>query len=210
MALSRKYLQGMGLTEEQVTAIIEANEDTINGLKDEIEKHKAASEEANKKLTKVQKELDTLKDEAEKNEGKNPYKVKYDALKEEFNNYKADVNAKENKSKKSDAYKKLLKEAGVADKRLDAVLRVTDVDKLEFDEEGNLKDKDELVKAIKEEWSDFITTEFQKGANTSNPPQNNGGGKLTKADIYKKDEHGKYVLSTAERQKALMETIGNN
>ena len=39
MALSRKYLQGMGLTEEQVNAIIEANEDTISGLKDEIEKY---------------------------------------------------------------------------------------------------------------------------------------------------------------------------
>lgn len=198
MALSRKYLQGMGLTEEQVTAIIEANEDTINGLKDEIEQHKSASEEANKKLTKVQKELDTLKEEAEKNEGKNPYKVKYDALKEEFDAYKADVNAKETKSKKSDSYRKLLKEAGVADKRLDAILRVTDVDKLEFDEEGNLKDKDELVKAIKEEWSDFIQAEQKQGVNTPNPPANNGGGKKTKEEIMA-------IRDTAERQKAMME-----
>lgn len=198
MALSRKYLQGMGLTEEQVTAIIEANEDTINGLKDEIEQHKSASEEANKKLTKVQKELDTIKEEAEKNEGKNPYKVKYDALKEEYNAYKADVNAKETKSKKADSYRKLLKESGVADKRLDAILRVTDVDKLEFDEEGNLKDKDELVKSIKEEWSDFIQTEQKQGANTATPPANNGGGKKTKEEIMA-------IEDTATRQKAMME-----
>ena len=75
MALSRKYLQGMGLTEEQVNAIVEANEETITGLKAEIEKFKTAGEESEKKLAKVQKELNTMKEEAEQNEGKNPYKV---------------------------------------------------------------------------------------------------------------------------------------
>ena len=82
MALSRKYLQGMGLTEEQVNAIVEAHEETISGLKDEIEKHKTASEDAGKKLAKVQKELDAIKADAEEKDGKNPYKVKYEAIKE--------------------------------------------------------------------------------------------------------------------------------
>lgn len=216
MALSRKYLQGMGLTEEQVTAIIEANEETINGLKDEIEKYKNASEDATKKLSKVQKELDGIKEEAEKNDGRSPYKVKYEALKEDmdklqkqFDDYKADVDAKETKSKKSDAYRKLLKETGVSEKRLDAILKVTDIDNLEFDEEGKLKNMDDLVKNIKEEWSDFIATESKQGAQTSNPPANNGGQKMTRADIYKKDDHGRYILSTAERQKALVD-IGTN
>ena len=214
MALSRKYLQGMGLTAEQVTAIIEANEETINGLKDEIEKYKSASEDSGKKLSKVQKELDSIKEEAEN--GKSPYKVKYEALKEEmeklqkqYNDYKADVDAKEIKSKKAEAYKKLLKETGVSEKRIDAVLRVTDINSLEFDEEGKLKNVDELVKNIKSEWNDFIATESTQGAVTSTPPANNGGKKMTRADIYKKDEHGRYVLSTAERQKALMDISTN-
>ena len=55
MALSRKYLSGMGLTEEQATAIIEANEETISALKDEIEKYRTGEESANKKLEKIQK-----------------------------------------------------------------------------------------------------------------------------------------------------------
>ena len=50
MALGRKYMQGMGLTEEQINAIIEANEETISGLKAEIEKFKTAGEESEKKL----------------------------------------------------------------------------------------------------------------------------------------------------------------
>ena len=33
-------------------------------------------------------------------------------------------------------------------------------------------------------------------------------GKLTKADIYKKDDKGRYVMSTAERQKAIAENPG--
>lgn len=205
MSLSRKYLQGMGLTEEQVNAIIEANEETINGLKDEIEKYKSASEKSSKELGKVQKELDGIKEEAEKNDGKSPYKVKYEALKEDmeklkqqYDDYKADVDAKETKLKKSDAYRKLLKETGVSEKRLDAVLRVTDVDKLEFDDDGKLKNIDVLVKEIKEEWSDFISTESRQGANTANPPANNGGGKKTKEEIMA-------IKDTAERQKAMFE-----
>lgn len=205
MALSRKFLQGMGLTEEQVSAIIEANEETINGLKDEIEKYKSASEKSGKDLVKVQKELNDLKDEVEKNDGKSPYKVKYEALKEDmatlqkqFDDYKADVDAKETKLKKSDAYKKLLKETGVSEKRLDAILRVTDLDKLEFDEEGKFKNLDDVVKAIKDEWSDFIQTESKQGANTANPPANNGGGKKTKEEIMA-------IKDTAERQKAMLE-----
>ena len=205
MALSRKYLQGMGLTEEQVTAIIEANEETINGLKDEIEKYKNASEDATKKLSKVQKELDGIKEEAEKNDGRSPYKVKYEALKEDmdklqkqFDDYKADVDAKETKSKKSDAYRKLLKETGVSEKRLDAILKVTDVDNLEFDEEGKLKNVDDLVKNIKEEWSDFIATESKQGAHVGNPPANNGTGKKSKEEILA-------IKDTAERQKAMFE-----
>ena len=205
MALSRKYLQGMGLTEEQVTAIIEANEETISGLKDEIEKYKSASEKSNKDLAKVQKELDNIKDEAEKNDGKSPYKIKYDALKEDmaklqkqYDDYKADVDAKEIKLKKSDAYRKLLKETGISEKRLDAILRVTDLDKLEFDDDGKLKNHDDLVKAIKDEWSDFIQTESKQGANTANPPANNGGGKKTKEEILA-------IKDTAERQKAMYE-----
>ena len=120
MALSRKYLQGMGLNEEQINAIVEANEETITGLKAEIEKYKTASEGSDKTLAKVQKELDEMKKEAEESASKNPYKVKYDAIKEEFEKFKADETAKATKAAKSDAYKELLKECGISEKSLRA------------------------------------------------------------------------------------------
>lgn len=197
MALSRKFMQGMGLTEEQASAIIEANEETITGLKAEIEKYQTASEEAEKKLSKAQKELETIKGEAEKNADKNPYKVKYDALKEEFNKYKADVDAKTTKANKEEAYKNLLKECGVADKRIASVVKVADLNGIELDDEGKIKDADALKKSIKEEWADFIPTQGTQGASTATPPQN-AGGKMTKEEIMA-------IKDTAQRQQAMLE-----
>ena len=54
MALTRKLLKGMGLTDEQVDTIIEAHTDTVDGLKADVSKYKTDAE----KLSDVQKELD--------------------------------------------------------------------------------------------------------------------------------------------------------
>lgn len=191
MALSRKFLSALGIEDDKIDQIIEAHTDTVNGLKDEIEKYKADAE----KLPGVQKELKKLQDDAEAN-GRDPYKVKYEAMKEEFESYKKDVETKETKAKKDAAYKALLKEAGVSDKRIDAVLKVSDIDSLEFDEEGKVANQKDLIKAIKSEWADFIVKEGEKGADVSNPPA--GGGKT-----YKSKDEIFAIKDTAERQKAI-------
>lgn len=193
----------MGLTEEQASAIIEANEETITGLKAEIEKYKTASEDSDKKLAKVQKELDTMKEEAENNNSKNPYKVKYEAIKEEFETYKNDIKMQATKASKSEAYEALLKECGVSEKRIKAVLKVSDIDSIELDEDGNIKGADDLKKSIADEWADFIPTEGAKGAETSTPPGNVGGSKLTKQEIMK-------IKNDSERQKAWAEYLSQN
>lgn len=198
MALSRKFLQGMGLTEEQASAIIEANEETINGLKAEIEKNRTEKETAEKQLAKAQKELGEMKKEAEENSGKNPYKVKYDAIKEEFDNFKKDIKSKETHTAKVDAFKALLKEVGVNEKRIGSVVKVSDIDSIELDEDGKIKNVDDLKKSIKEEWSDFIPTEGAKGADTSTPPKNNGGSTMTREEIRK-------IADPVARQKAMAE-----
>jgi len=54
MALTRKLLKGMGLTDEQVDTIIEAHTDTVDGLKADIAKYEGDA----KKPPGVQKELD--------------------------------------------------------------------------------------------------------------------------------------------------------
>ena len=176
MALSRKFLSAMGIEADKIDEIITAHTETVDALKDERDRYKADAE----KLPDVQKDLDEANkklEEASKADEKDKWKVKYDALKEEHDQYKAGVESEKTKQKKNDAYRELLKETGVSEKRLAAVLRVTDLDKLEFGEDGKLKDMDDLKKSIKEEWAEFIMQPNEQGAQTDhqNNPNGNGG-----------------------------------
>lgn len=195
MALTRKMLKAMGIEDEKIDQIIEAHSETVDALKEERDNYKADAE----KMPGIQKELDALKENAEKNEGKNPYKVKYDALKEEFDSYKADTEKKAAKAVKEDAYRALLKEVGVNEKRIASVLKVSEsiIDSVELDKDGKIKDADKLKASIKEEWADFIPTDKMTGAPVATPPANNGG-KMSKEDILK-------IKDTAERQQAMLD-----
>lgn len=184
---------------DAVNEIIEGHTTSIEALREERDTYKAQAEKANdlqKQLDKAQKDLkDATSDEAEEK-----YKTKYEMLKDEFKEYKKDIEAKATKENKAKAYKELLKEAGISDKRMESVLKVSNIDSIEFDDEGNIKNKDDLLKGIKEEWSDFIQTANVQGADTENPPSNTGGQTMTKTDIMK-------IKDTAERQKAIKENI---
>lgn len=191
MALTRKMLKAMGIEDEKVEQIIEAHTETVTALKDERDAFKADAE----KLPAVQKELDELKATDNKED---TYKVKYDALKEEFDSFKKEQSEKELRVKKEQAYKVLLQEAGVSEKRVDAVLKVSDIDSIEFNEDGSVKDADTLKKGIETEWEDFIVRKATQGTQTSNPPQ--GSGKM-----YKTKEEIMSIKDTTERQQAISE-----
>ena len=174
MALTRKFLAALGIEADKIDEIIDAHTETVNALKDERNQYKEDAE----KLPDIQKELSDLKDAAEKN-GENPYKAQYEDLKKEYEDYKADVAAKETKAKKTEAYRKLLKDAKVSEKRIDSILKVSDIEKLELDNDGALKDTENLKKNIETEWADFIVAEGTEGAKTSVPPAGNGSGERT-------------------------------
>ena len=200
MALTRRALKAMGIEDEKIDEIITMHTDTVDGLKADAAKYKADAES----LPEVQKQLEKAQADLEAGK-KDSWKVKYEAIKEEFEGYKTEQTKKESHAAKEKAYRALLQEAGVSEKRLESVLKVSDVDSVELDDKGAIKGADKLTESIKSEWADFITTTETRGANTSNPPANNNSGAMTKADIYKKDDNGRYVLSAAERQKALLE-----
>lgn len=174
MALTRKFLSALGIEAEKIDEIIEAHTDTVNALKEERDKYKKSHED----LPGIQKELDALKKAAEQ-DGENPYKAQYEDLKKEYDSYKADVDAKELAAKKKEAYSALLKKAGVSEKRIGAIIKVSQIDGIELDKDGNIKDASDLEKKVKEEWQDFIVTEETKGAETKTPPEGAGGGTNT-------------------------------
>ena len=196
MSLTRKMLKAMGIEEEKIDQIIEAHSETVDSLKADRDSYKEDSE----KLKDVQKELDDLKAK-----GDDGWKEKHDRLKAEFDQYKNDVQEKETHNKKVEAYKAILKDANLSEKGIEKAIKYAEWDKIELDENGKLKGANDHIKAVREEWAEYVTTTTTTGAKTSTPPANNGGAKLTKAEIYARDEHGRYKLSTAERQKALAE-----
>ena len=200
MALTRKFLSALGIDADKIDEIINAHTESIDGLKDELAKAKTEAG----KLPTDQKELDDLKAAAEK-DGKDPWKVKYEAIKEDYDNYKKEVAAKETKAAKAEAYKALLKECGVSHR--DAVVRVTDLDAIKLDKDGKIEDAAKLKASIKTEWADLIKFETIKGAETATPPQNNGGAPKTREEIYKRDDNGHFVYDSAQRQAALSQLI---
>lgn len=194
MALTRKFLQAMNIEEEKIEQIISAHTEVTNALKEERDSYKEKAE----KLPELKKELADLKKNAGEDD-KNPWKVKYEAIKEEFDTFKNDVENRQTTEKKSAALKKLLKDIGISDKRIDAVARVTNIDDLKLDEKGNFEELDRLKESLQKEWSDFITTTSTKGADVSTPPTTSKtSAKMTKEEIFK-------IKDATERQKAIQE-----
>lgn len=174
MSLTRKMLKAMGIEEEKIDQIIEAHTETVDGFKDKLNDYKDKAE----KYDGVKKELDEIK------EGGDDWQKKYEKEHSDFEAYKNDVTAKETKRTKEHAVREFLKSAGVSEKRLDAVLKVTNLDDFELDKDGKIKDADKHTETVKTEWADFIETTSTQGANTANPPANNGKGTTkTKEEI---------------------------
>lgn len=165
MALTRKLLSGMGLTQEQIDSIIEAHTETVDGLKSKITNLESTVTEADK----LREELESTKKKLVEN-SKDSYKVKYEALKEDFNNYKTELANKEKLANKTNSFKALLKDLGIADKRIESIVKVSDIDSLEIDDNNEFKDKENLRTQLLDEWSDFITTTSEVGAQTPTPP----------------------------------------
>lgn len=169
MALTRKLLRGMGLTDEQVDTIIEAHTDTVDALKAERDGYKTDAE----KLPGVQKELSDLR-QSIGDGGEVVSKAEYDRLQGEYDTYKEGVTAREARSAKEAAFRTLLKEAGIDPKRIDAIVKITDIDGIELAEDGKIKDADTRTATVKTDYADFIVTYGEKGADVADPPANNG------------------------------------
>ena len=173
MALTRKFLAAFGIEAEKIDQIIEAHAETVDGLKKEIADLQAQAETNSKS-------------------GKD-----YDKLKEEFAAYKKDVAEKETTAKKKDVLSKIAKDAGLSEAGIAKAVKYTDLSQLELDEEGNAKNANELRKAMKEEWPEYLVTKKTEGAKTPTPPSNTNTSRAVKS----KEEIMK-IKDTTERQKA--------
>ena len=188
MALTRKLLKGMGLTDEQVDTILEAHTDTVDGLKADISKYKADAE----KLPGVQKELDNL--QAASDDG---YKEKYEKEHSAFEALKTDIAAKESKAAKEKAVRAYFESKNITGANLDLAMRGCGEEMAALElENGKIKDTKSLDALMEGTYKGLVSTTQKKGADPANPPANAGGGAMTKDQIMQ-------IKDRAERRAAI-------
>lgn len=198
MALSRKFLAALGIDTDKIDEIINAHSETVEALKEERDSYKDKAE----KYDKAQKDLDAANQEIEDLSKEDTYKVKYDALKEDFDEYKHNVETEKTNRTKGQAYRALLKEIGISEKRINSVAKLAELDKIKLDKDGKIEGADELKKALAEEWADFIVKDGKEGAGTATPPDTDNTGAKSREEIMK-------IKDTSVRQKAWGEYIQN-
>lgn len=180
MALTRKLLKGMNLTDEQVDTIIEAHTDTVEGLKSEIDTLKKDGHD----LAEVRKQLETAqKDlEAAKKDG---WKDKHDAVKKEFDEYKASQTAKETAVAKEKAVRAYFEKQNIIGQSLEIAMKGSkdEIAALELDENGAIKDDKVLKELVEGTFKGLVSVVDDEGAPIRNPINNNGGSGKTKEQI---------------------------
>lgn len=174
MALTRSMLKAMGLNEEQINSIIDGHTESVVALTKERDSLKAKAEAADG----IAKERDDLKDKLAKAGDAAKVQAEFDA-------YKGTVEKEKANAKKSKALDKAFEDAGVKrDTFRRSMLKAWDMDSVELDENGAIKDMDGLKAAVQKDYADFLATTDDKGVPPANPPAG-GGQTFTRADIDK-------------------------
>ena len=162
MALTRKSLKAMGLTDEQVDSIIEMHSETVDGLKEQVKTYKADAE----KLPNVQKELDDLKAA-----GDGGFKEKFEKEHSDFENFKKTIQEKETKAAKESAAKAFFESKGITGNSLEIAMRGSSAEIAALDLDGEkIKDSSSLDALVNGTFKALVSTTTTKGANIPNPP----------------------------------------
>ena len=168
----RKILENAETSnDDKAKAILDALHEETDALRDELDTEKNARAAA-------EKERDAA------NSGKQ-------TAEKALTDYKTQQTAKESK------FREQLKAAGVLEKYFDRIVRLSgeDIDKMELDSKGNVKNADKLAESLKTDWSDYVGSTSTKGAPVDNPPANTGS-KMTKEQIIN-------IKDATERQAAI-------
>lgn len=145
--------------------------DSIPGLVQAIQKAVGEGFVTIDRYNSKKSQVDELQTKLEESEG---LQGKYDKLKTEYDAYKNEQENKEIRIQKQDAYREVLRDIGVPEKRFAVILKTVDLDELKL-KDGKLEDVDKLKASAKEEWGDFIPTAKETGIESPKPPENNGG-----------------------------------
>lgn len=193
----------MALTKAQVKEILSEAGADGEKIADAVQKildgHVATIEALKEERDSLKKEIEQNKADLAEYEKLKKASGDIDALQKEYDDYKANVEAEKERTKKENAYREILKDVGIPERHFPKILKYSDVNGIEFDEEGNVKGADEIRKNIEAEWSDHIEKKTIENVKTPNPPSN-GGNKTTMTK-----EQIRAIPDAQARQKAMIE-----
>lgn len=190
MALTRAMLEALSIKEEVIDQIVDEHFATVEEICKERDEYKKLADE----LPKAKQRIEELEDSSEKDD----LKAKLENLQAEYDQYKVGVEAERVKRQRESMYRNLLRDSGIDEKRIGAVLKVTNVDDFEYSDDGSFKDADGLKAKITEEWGDFISTTQKRAAIPENPPSVKHG--MTKEEIFS-------IKDPEKRQKSIAENL---
>lgn len=181
MAFSRNWLKTMGLSDEQVQSIMEEHTSVTDALKaqrDQAQADVKALQTKADKFDETEKELLTLKGE--------DYKSKYETEHQAFEDFKKKIATETETAKVKSAYRQLLLDEKISEKRVDSVLKLTDFSEMKLGEDGKLENLDALKENIGKEWGEFKVTQSERKQNVPTPPGNGnqGAGESRARDLY--------------------------
>lgn len=174
----RKILENVETSnDDKAKAILDALHEETDALRDELDTEKNARVAA-------EKERDAA------NSGKQ-------TAEQALTDYKTQQTKKDAHAAKEAKFREQLKAAGVLEKYFDRIVRLSgeDIDKMELDSKGNVKNADKMAESLKTDWSDYVGSISTKGAPVDNPPANTGS-KMTKEQIIN-------IKDATERQAAI-------
>lgn len=166
MALTRRMLKALGIEDEKADEIIAAHTESTDALKQQRDEYKAKAEAKAAAPDGDPKPKDP--------EPTDEYKAKYDAEKKAFEEYKAGIEAEKAEADKRAKYRELIQKAGIDEKRIDAVLKISDLSGVTV-KDGAIEGADKLVEGIKADFKEFIPVVTTKGASVAKPPAGDGG-----------------------------------
>lgn len=190
MALTRKSLKAMGLTDEQVDSIAEEHGETVRAFKQEIEDLKKQVAEGENAKT----ELESLK--------KGDFKAKYEKEHGDFEAYKKQIADEKTKTDKETAVKAYFQGKGITGGNLTLAMMglkddVINALSLKDDKIEDTTALDDLIGGV---YASLIVKNETKGAETATPPVSGAKKKLTKEEIAA-------IKDTSERQKAIADNL---
>lgn len=155
MALTRAFLAALNIPEAAIQPIIDEHMTSVNGVKTEWENKYNAEKAKADGIPALEKDL---KDETS---GKT-YKELYTAEKQAHEALQSDIAGKAAKAAKEAAVKQYFTEKKVKADSLNLAIRATNIDSIELDEAGKIKDSKALDALLEGDLKPLITTETKK------------------------------------------------